>query len=88
MTIAEYFEAITDRFLMASFVTDFKILKQVDRSKNGHMRARATFSDNAPHFPDLDSFPHHIHVGEGEAIPGGPINIFGVLSEIEKTMKK
>jgi hypothetical protein len=45
--IAEYFEAIKERLLVVSFVLDFKILKQVDRSKNGHFRARATFSDNS-----------------------------------------
>jgi len=44
--------------------------------------------DNAPHFPHLDKFPHHIHVSEREAAPGEPINIFGVLGEIEKTVKK
>ena len=47
MKIAEYFEAIKERLLIASFVIDFKILKQVDRSKNGHLRACVTFSDNS-----------------------------------------
>ena len=47
MKIAEYFEAIKDRLFIAPFVTGFKILKQVDRSKNGHLRARAEFSDNS-----------------------------------------
>lgn len=127
MKITEYFEAIKDRLLIVSCVADFKILKQVDRSKNGHLRARATLSDksqlefsefveqdaneeiqlatysyhwsdendslirrwdNTPHFQNLKNFPHHIHVGENEVVPGEPINIFGVLDEIGKILKQ
>ncbi len=47
MKIAGYFETIKDRLLIASFVADFKISKMVDRSKNGHFRARLTFIDNS-----------------------------------------
>lgn len=127
MKIADYFETIKDRLLIVSFVADFKISKQVDRSKNGHFRARVTFTDNSqlefsefveqnaddeiqvvtysyhwsdendnvirrwdntPHFPKLKNFPHHIHVKEDDVTSGKPIDIFGVLDEIEKTMKK
>jgi hypothetical protein len=39
--------------------------------------------DNAPHFPDLPGFPHHIHDGAtGEVTTGQPMNIFTVLDEI------
>jgi hypothetical protein len=127
MKIADYFETIKDRLLIVSFVADFKISKQVDRSKNGHFRARVTFTDNSelefsefveqnandeievvtysyhwsdendniirrwdntPHFPKLKNFPHHIHVKEDDVVSGKPIDIFGVLDEIGKTMKK
>ena len=127
MKIADYFETIKDRLLIVSFVADFKISKQVDRSKNGHFRAHVTFTDNSqlefsefveqnaddeiqvvtysyhwsdendnivrrwdntPHFPKLKNFPHHIHVKEDDVISGKPIDIFGVLDEIGKTMKK
>ena len=127
MKIADYFETIKDRLLIVSFVADFKISKQVDRSKNGHFRARVTFTDNSqlefsefveqnaddeiqvvtysyhwsdendniirrwdntPHFPKLKNFPHHIHVKKDDVISGKPIDIFGVLDEIGKTMKK
>ena len=44
--------------------------------------------DNTPHFPKLKNFPHHIHVREDDVISGKPIDIFGVLDEIGKTMKK
>lgn len=47
MNIAEYFESVKDRILADSFVSEFKILKYVDRSKNGHLRAHVIFSDNS-----------------------------------------
>lgn len=47
MKIAEYFEAVKDRLFAASFVADFKILKQADRSRNGHLRVRVTFTNNS-----------------------------------------
>lgn len=32
--------------------------------------------DNAPHYPKLPGFPHHIHIGNsGEVIAGFPLNI-------------
>ena len=47
MKIADYFETIKERLLIVSFVADFKISKLVDRSKNGHIRARVTFTDDS-----------------------------------------
>jgi hypothetical protein len=44
--------------------------------------------DNTPHFPKLKNFPHHIHVKEDDVISGKPIDIFGVLDEVGKAMKK
>lgn len=40
--------------------------------------------DNTPHFPKSENFPHHIHIGENEVMPGAPINIFAILDEIAK----
>ena len=40
--------------------------------------------DNALHYPKLNSFPHHIHIGENEIAPGAPTNIFMILNEIAK----
>jgi len=127
MKVAEYFESIKDRLFALPFVADFKILKQVDRSNNGHIRARVTLTDNSqlefsefieqnagdeirvvtysyhwsdengalfrrwdntPHFPKLKNFPHHIHGKEDDVISGKPIEIFSILDEIEKMMKK
>ena len=40
--------------------------------------------DNALHYPKLNNFPHHIHIGENEIAPGAPTNIFMILNEIAK----
>ena len=47
MKVADYFETIREQLVIVSFVADFKIIKQVDRSKNGHVRARVTFTDDS-----------------------------------------
>jgi hypothetical protein len=40
--------------------------------------------DNAPHFRDLNGFPHHIHIGESDTvIPGKPIKAIEMLAEID-----
>lgn len=39
--------------------------------------------DNAPHFPDLPGFPHHVHDGvAGRVSPGQSMSIFATLDEI------
>jgi hypothetical protein len=44
--------------------------------------------DNTPHFPDLDGFPHHRHIGYPEAVQAGqPMNIFKVFDEIKQLLK-
>jgi hypothetical protein len=44
--------------------------------------------DNTKHFPKLENFPHHIHVGENEVLSGAPTNIFAVLDEIAAIIGK
>jgi len=44
--------------------------------------------DNTPHFPDLDGFPHHRHIGYPETVQAGqPMNIFKVFDEITQLLK-
>lgn len=127
MNIAEYFESVKDRLLTDSVVVDFKFLKRVDRSNNGHLRVRVLFSDNsnmefsefieqnaegeirlvtysyhwadengnlihrwdnAPHYPDLENFPHHIHISKTNITSGKPVNIFEVLDEVALIINK
>ncbi|GMV34623.1 MAG: hypothetical protein DCC59_11620 [Chloroflexi bacterium] len=47
MDIAGYFESVKDRILTDSSVLDLKVLKEVDRSNNGHLRARVLFTDKS-----------------------------------------
>ncbi|MCX6067246.1 MAG: DUF6516 family protein [Chloroflexi bacterium] len=51
--------------------------------KDGHQIRRW---DNTPHFPKLENFPHHIHMRADDVVSGQPVDIFGVLAEIEKTI--
>ncbi|MFQ5343858.1 MAG: DUF6516 family protein [Anaerolineae bacterium] len=43
--------------------------------------------DNAPHYPDLDTFPHHKHIGPDESpqASGSP-TLSQVLREIEQSL--
>ena len=43
--------------------------------------------DNAPHFPDLPSAPHHKHVGESDVIAADAPDIFSVLKEVEDLLQ-
>lgn len=41
--------------------------------------------DNAPHFPDFEGFPHHIHIGEDDTVvPIRPINALEMIGEIDR----
>ncbi|KPA12062.1 hypothetical protein MHK_007723 [Candidatus Magnetomorum sp. HK-1] len=41
--------------------------------------------DNAPHFPDLTNYPHHIHAGtENKVSPSTSIDFFKVIKIIAK----
>jgi len=39
--------------------------------------------DNAPHFPNINTFPHHKHI-ESEVVPSNEISLEEVISIIEK----
>lgn len=40
--------------------------------------------DNTPHYPQLDNFPHHVHVGDEHiVVPGHPLHIIELLGIIE-----
>jgi hypothetical protein len=44
--------------------------------------------DNAPHFPDMPGFPHHVHDGVAGAVkPNQPMNIFAVLDGIGDALR-
>lgn len=43
--------------------------------------------DNAPHHRDLATFPDHLHEAESGAVQAhAPVDVFAVLSEIEKRL--
>lgn len=47
MSIDEYFESVKDYILADSSVADLKVIKQVNRSNNGRLRARIRFLDDS-----------------------------------------
>jgi len=44
--------------------------------------------DNAPHHPDIVTFPHHKHIGEDKIAPTDQPTVNQVLGEIEKYLKE
>ena len=45
--------------------------------------------DNAPHFPHLSNFPHHIHISrEANVTPSKPMDIFQVPDEIAACLSR
>jgi len=42
--------------------------------------------DNTPHHPELENFPHHVHLGE-TVTAGRALNIFSVLAEIGQRLR-
>ena len=47
MSISDYFESLRLRILNDSFILHVDILRERNRSKNGHFRARLIFFDNS-----------------------------------------
>jgi len=44
--------------------------------------------DNAPHFPNLSTFPDHKHLSEKEVQPSSPPTIEKILTEIQSYLTK
>ncbi|KAA0253127.1 MAG: hypothetical protein KPEEDBHJ_01446 [Anaerolineales bacterium] len=79
LEFSEYIEKLSEDEIQ---ITDYSYHWQ---DKNGRFLRRW---DNAPHYPDLENFPHHIHEGDAKARPGKPVNIFDVLDEIASVINK
>ncbi len=43
--------------------------------------------DNTKHFPDLDNFPHHIHLKNGRTVSGTPFNTLQLLHILQTEIK-
>ena len=40
--------------------------------------------DSTPHFPNLENFPHHVHIGGDETVmPGSSISLINLLKILE-----
>jgi len=38
--------------------------------------------DNAPHHPEIETHPHHLHTGAGEIQPHAPVTILDILEKL------
>jgi hypothetical protein len=54
------------------------------QDRDGHLRKRW---DNAPHYPSIETFPHHLHDGaEEQVVRHAAITGLAVLQQILATM--
>ncbi|MFH1636627.1 MAG: DUF6516 family protein [Chloroflexota bacterium] len=42
--------------------------------------------DSTPHYPKLQDFPHHIHLGATAVVPGRPISLVSILKVLESEL--
>ncbi len=42
--------------------------------------------DNAPHHPEVDSFPNHVHLADGSVDRSDPINLDDILDVVQNTI--
>ncbi len=49
------------------------------QDKNGKLIKRW---DNAPHHPEIESYPHHLHISESRVIKSNEISGFDILKEL------
>ena len=62
-----------------------KIYKYHWQDKRNHVIKRW---DNAPHFPALDRFPDHIHMGEENVvIPNKPMTVLEIFSIVDQEIE-
>ncbi len=74
--VSEFFVIIDDRVRLVEYRHQW-----MDSTRQS-LRKRW---DNAPHYPGLPNYPHHIHVGEETHVkPGDPLSILDVVDIIAK----
>jgi hypothetical protein len=42
--------------------------------------------DNVPHYKEVDTFPHHLHLTESKVVSSTKVTLKKILDEIEKTI--
>ncbi len=76
LEVAEFFRVVADS------VQTIEYRYQWMDSTKQQLRQRW---DNAPHFPQLPNFPHHIHVAdETQVEPGRPMSMVMLIDMLEK----
>lgn len=42
--------------------------------------------DSTPHYPELQNFPHHVHLNKTTVVPGDPMSLVSVLKVLESEL--
>ena len=80
MEASQYLENIKSRLIVSHAIAAFTIIEELDLRKRW---------DNVPHFPNLPSFPHHIHVElEENVISGYVLSIQELLDILEQEIEQ
>ncbi|MDA4134240.1 MAG: DUF6516 family protein, partial [Thaumarchaeota archaeon] len=64
-----------------------EVVRPEDIRSTSFMRKMMVRWDNAPHHPELESFPHHKHLGRRAEV-SGELTMEPVLSELEAMIKE
>ena len=77
---------IMERVVFTNHTEDLHvtIYKYHWQDKNEHLIKRW---DNAPHFPHIERFPHHVHLADGSSVlPNKPMTAFELFTNIDREM--
>lgn len=74
---------VMERAVFSKVTRDFRITTYNFHWQNSSQHLIKRW-DNAPHFPDLTTFPHHIHLGKTNTVEShDPVKLFDVLEKID-----
>jgi hypothetical protein len=77
---AEYFALDRNRIVTIDYHHQW-----MDSDKKGLQRRW----DSTPHYPHLENFPHHIHIGDEETVsPGHPTSLIDLLKTLENELSQ
>ena len=69
------------------FVLQEGVIRTVDYHHQWMDGGRATLRrrwDSTPHYPELESFPHHVHIEDNVVVPGRPMSLITVLRVLDE----
>lgn len=92
--ITTYFQEIQEALAAYTWVQSVTVLRcdmeETDREQILVYRFRVALQwDNAPHFPELQGFPHHVHMTqEDHVLPGHPMTALEMLTIVDQALSE